>query len=168
MPFKMEPFDSKPSVVERWFNKPLKELKVKDEVNPDTGRKYEPVEKLEYTGESKVYYPENGNYAALVEEIRKNGDYPNDEKIVTSVNAAKKQAAKAKVVAALISKAGLLEPTAASDPLIALKQLYSTLSVVVNPTDNKRIYTENGARRMAQQFTGATWPADIWVDDGQD
>ena len=130
------------STMTKFWKKPLSELKTKEG--------FSPVSSLNYSGESKVF--------ANIEEIRAAGEYPNEDKIVKFVNAAKKAAAKQKAMAAAVAAAGLVEPTAENDPQIRLQRAFETFMSNF-PTEEARKDEANIAmgRDMASKFLGIAW-----------
>lgn len=134
---KMEPFEG--TIEERW-GKPLKDLPVKPG--------FTPVSSLNYTGESIVY--------ETIAEIKAANDYPNDDRIITFVNASKKATAKQKAMTKAVADAGLIEPTSETDPQIGLKDMYRTLLTAKKP-DGTRRHTYERARELAAENLGVDW-----------
>jgi hypothetical protein len=93
------------------------------------------------------------------EEIVAADKWPNEKKIVKMVNAMEKGSGRSAGQAAAFEAAGIVKPTAANDPQVALKDMFRTLAQQVLP-DGSRKFTDEQARERAALALGLEWDDD--------
>lgn len=89
-----------------------------------------------------------------IDEVKAAGDMLSDDEVLKVRNTERATKARGKALTTALLKAGIVKPTAETDPQIALRDMVKTLLTAKDPVTGERKFTEETARAVAESTYG--------------